>query len=307
MHSDDQAPHKARGRWGTAVERDVRQNELGDFLKARRAELNPADVGLPSQGTGRRVPGLRREEVAQLAVISPDYYTRLEQGRMKASEPVLADLARVLRLDEDQRAYLFGLAGKNVARPRRRARQLVQPQLQRLLDDLPTTPAFVIGRRTDILGWNRMGAALITDFGQIPEQHRTFIQLLFTDPAMRALYADWEGVTRLAIAQLRMDSLEYPGDPKLAAIVGELSVRDPLFRQWWAAHDVASRGTGVKKLHHPVVGDLTLDWDTLTCAIDPDQQIIVWTAEAGTPSYDALRLLGSWAADQPHLAPHHAR
>jgi transcriptional regulator with XRE-family HTH domain len=283
------------------MQRDVRLNELGDFLKARRAELNPEDVGLPTSASGRRVPGLRREEVARLALISPDYYTRLEQGRMKASEPVLTELARVLCLDDDQRAYLFALAGKSTPRPRRSARQKVQPQLQRLLDDLPTTPAFVIGRRTDILGWNRMGAALITDFGQIPDKDCTYIRLLFSDPAMRRLYVDWEGVTRLAIAQLRMDSVKYPGDPKLAAIVGELSVQDPLFRRWWADHDVASRGTGVKKLHHPVVGDLTLDWDTLTCATDPDQQIIVWTAEPGTPSHDGLRLLASWAADQPHL------
>jgi transcriptional regulator with XRE-family HTH domain len=234
-------------------------------------------------------------------MISPDYYTRLEQGRMRASEPVLAELARVLRLDEDQRTYLFGLAGKDFTRSHRQTRQKVQPQLQRLLDDLTTTPAFVIGRRTDILGWNRMGAALITDFGQIPEKQRTFIRLLFTDPAMRRLYDDWEGVTRLALAQLRMDSVKYPGDPRLAAIVGELSVLDPLFRQWWATHDVATRGTGVKKLHHPIVADLTLDWDTLTCATDPDQQIIVWTAQPGSRSHDGLRLLASWAADQSHL------
>jgi len=277
-------------------------NDLGKFLRSRRAVITPADVGLPDFGTKRKVPGLRREEVAQLALISPDYYTRLEQGRIAASAPVLDDLARVLMLDQDQRAYLFELAGRSLPRSRRRGRQSLQPQLQRLLDDLSTTPAFVIGRRTDILGWNRMGAALITDFGLIAEKQRTFIRLLFTDARMRSLYADWEGVARLAIAQLRMDSAKYPNDPTLAAIVGELSVTDGQFRTWWAAHDVAARGTGVKTLHHPAVGDLTLDWDTLTCATDPDQQIIVWTAPVGSPSHDGLRLLSSWAADQPQLA-----
>ncbi|SHN39500.1 helix-turn-helix transcriptional regulator [Cryptosporangium aurantiacum] len=285
--------------------RDTNLNELGEFLRARRAEVSPADAGLPDGGKGRRVAGLRREEVAVLSAISTDYYTRIEQGRIQASEPVLAEIARVLRLDEDQREYLYELAGKQTRRPRRLTRQRVDPQLQRLLDDLPTTPAFVIGRRTDILAWNAMGAALITDFGKIPEKHRTFIRLLFTDPAMRRLYADWEGITRLAIAQLRMHSVHHPDDPRLAALVGELSVADPQFRQWWASHQVAARGTGVKHLHHPVVGDLTLDWNTLTCATDPDQQIIVWTAEAGSPSHDGLRLLASWAADAARATAEH--
>jgi transcriptional regulator with XRE-family HTH domain len=280
-----------------------KMNELGEFLKARRAGLTPAEVGLPDLGQPRRVPGLRREEVAQLAAISTDYYVRLEQGRMQASAAVWDEIARVLRLDDDQRAYLFGLAGKQSRAPRKPARQKVQPQLQRLLDELATAPAFVIGRRTDILAWNAIGAALITDFGRIPEKERMFIRLLFTDPAMRTLYADWEGVTRLAIAQLRMESSRYPDDERLAAIVSELSATDAQFRQWWAAHDVATRGTGVKKLHHPVVGDLTLDWSAFACPPDPDQQIIVWTAPVGSPTHDGLRLLASWAANAHHSAP----
>jgi transcriptional regulator with XRE-family HTH domain len=276
--------------------------ELGAFLKARRAELGPAEVGLPDGGARRRVTGLRREEVALLAAISTDYYTRLEQGRIPASAPVLAELAQVLRLDDDQRAYLFELAGKDAARPRRPVRQKIQPQLQHMLDDLTTTPAFVIGRRTQILGWNAMAAALFTDFAQIPEKQRTFVRLLFTDPAMRTLYGNWEEVARLAIAQLRMDSARYPTDPQLAALVGELSVQDEQFRQWWAARHVAVRDSGVKKLHHPVVGELTLDWNTLACATDPDQQIIVWTAEPGTPTHDSLRMLASWIAEPSRSA-----
>ncbi|MFD4598172.1 helix-turn-helix domain-containing protein [Streptomyces sp. NPDC058464] len=279
------------------MSRDPHLNELGEFLKARRAELSPAELGLPDSGQQRRVPGLRREEVAVLAVVSTDYYTRIEQGRLQPSAPLLAELARVLRLNDDQRAYLFELAGKTLP-PRTGERQQVNPQVQRMLDDLTTTPAFVIGRRTEVVGWNRSAAALFADFGQIPEPDRLYVRLLITDPAMRRLYADWDEVTRLAIAQLRMENARYPDDPRLTALVGELSARDAQFKQWWAAHDVALRTAGTKRLRHPVVGDLTLDWHTLACTTDPDQHIIVWTAPPDSPSHDGLRLLASWAADQ---------
>jgi transcriptional regulator with XRE-family HTH domain len=282
------------------MKRDVHRNDLGEFLKARRAELTPATVGLPDGGS-RRVAGLRREEVAVLAAISTDYYSRLEQGRMPASPAVLASLAQVLRLDDDQRDYLYELAAKDEYRPPRRApRPKVQAQLQRMLDDMAHTPAFVIGPRTEVVAWNAMGAALVTDFAKIPGAHRYYIRMLFADPAMRELYADWEGVTRLAIAQLRMHNANNPGDPKLAELVGELSLHEARFRQWWADHHVATRGTGTKHLRHPVVGDLHLDWNALTWAADPDLQIIVWTAEPGSPTHDALRLLASWAADPAH-------
>ncbi|KRD09295.1 MULTISPECIES: helix-turn-helix domain-containing protein [unclassified Streptomyces] len=280
------------------MNRDPHLNELGEFLKARRAELSPSEVGLRA-GERRRVSGLRREEVALLAAISTEYYTRIEQGRLQASAPLLDELAKTLRLNDDQRAYLFDLAAKERVRPSAsRERQQVDTQLQRMLDDLTASPAFVIGRRTDILGWNQLAAALWTDFGRYPEQERVFVRLLFTEPWMRTLYADWDEVTRLAIAQLRMESARYPDDQRLAALVEELSARDTQFRQWWTEHDVAMRGKGVKKLHHPVVGELTLDWNTLTCGTDPDQHIIVWNAEPATPSHDGLRLLASWAADQ---------
>ncbi|MFE4367617.1 helix-turn-helix domain-containing protein [Streptomyces sp. NPDC056835] len=284
------------------MNRDAHLNELGEFLRARRAELSPRTVGLPDSGTPRRVPGLRREEVAQLATISTDFYTRLEQGRIQASASVLAALARVLYLNDDQRDYLFGLAGKGQNRPRRRTLQKVQPQLRRLLDDLTATPAIVLGRRMDILAWNALAAALVTDFGRIPEKRRNYVRLVFTDPAMRTLYCDWETVARTCAAQLRMEAAKYPDDPRLTALVGELSVQDPQFRQWWAAHQVATLSVGTKALHHPVAGDLILDWDTLTASTDPDQQLVIWTAEAGTPSHDGLRILASWAADHPKAA-----
>ncbi|MEH0638766.1 helix-turn-helix domain-containing protein [Streptomyces bottropensis] len=280
------------------MNRNPHLNELGEFLKARRAELTPSEVGLRG-GPRRRVKGLRREEVALLAAISTEYYTRIEQGRLQASAPLLDEIAQVLRLNDAQRTYLFDLAAKERVRPAAyRERQQVDPQLQRMLDDLGASPAFVIGRCTDILGWNQLAAALWTDFGRYPEPERVFVRLLFTEPWMRTLYADWEEVTRLAIAQLRMESARYPDDQPLTALVEDLSARDPQFRQWWTEHDVAMRGNGVKKLRHAVVGELTLDWNTLTCGTDPDQHIIVWNAEPGTPSHDGLRLLASWYADQ---------
>jgi transcriptional regulator with XRE-family HTH domain len=280
-----------RDNFGVIIQ--TRWRELGDFLRARRAELRPEDYGLAVAGSVRRVPGLRREEIAKVATISTEYYTRLEQGRLPASAPVLADLARVMRLNADHRAYLFELAGKVIPDPERPPRQRVQAPLQRTLDDLATTPAFVLGRRTEIIGWNALGAALITDFGAIPEPERNFIRLLFTDPAMRQLYADWPGVVELAIAQLRMDSARYPDDPVLAALVEELGDRDPEFTRMWTTHKVASRGTGSKVLHHPRVGDLSLDWEILSSAKDPDQLIVIWTAESGTPSHDRLQKLAA--------------
>ena len=278
--------------------RDPNRNDLGEFLKARRGELTPDEVGLPPGGHARRVAGLRREEVALLAAISTDYYTRLEQGRIQASPSVVAALAQALRLDEDQRAYLQELTSRESQRPRHRPiRSRVQPQLQRMLDDMAHTPAFVIGPRTEVVAWNAMGAALITDFGKIPEEQRHYIRMLFTDPALRELYADWEGVTRLAIAQMRMHNSANPGDPYLTALVDELSAQHAQFRLWWGAHQVATRGTGTKRLHHRIVGDLTLDWNAITWAADPNLQIIVWTAEPGTPSHDGLRLLAAWTAE----------
>ncbi|MFF7650688.1 helix-turn-helix domain-containing protein [Streptomyces sp. NPDC007983] len=276
-------------------------SELGDFLKARRGELSPTTAGLPDDGR-RRVPGLRREEVALLASISPDYYTRLEQGRRQASEPVLDALARALRLSEDERAYLFELSGKDAGRPRRRPAQRVQPQLRRLLDDLTNTPALVLGRCTDVLAWNPLAAALFTDFALLPEDRRNFVRLVFCDPAVRALYTDWDYMARACVAQLRMEAARDPANPRLTMLVGELSVRDRDFRAWWGDHRVAVRTAGTKALRHPMVGELALDWSTLTDTADPDQHLITLTAAPGTPSHDGLRLLGAVTAE-PFASP----
>ncbi|AWW43027.1 MULTISPECIES: helix-turn-helix domain-containing protein [Streptomyces] len=281
---------------------NAQRNELGDFLKARRAELRPQSVGLPDGDRPRRVPGLRREEVAHLASISTDYYTRLEQGSLPASAHVLAALSHALRLDEDQRSYLYGLAGKSVARPRRRSAQRVRPQWQRLLDQLTESPAMVLGRYMDVLAWNSLAAALITDFSAIPVNQRNYVRLAFLDPTVRNLFDDWETTARTCVAFLRMEAAHSPTDSRLAALVGELSVQDADFRQWWASHDVASKTSGTKLLHHPVAGDLTVDWEILTSAGDPEQQLMVMTADPGSTAHRALSSLISGSAPGPSAA-----
>jgi transcriptional regulator with XRE-family HTH domain len=274
--------------------RDHEQNKLGAFLRARRSELSPSDVDLPEGGRQRRVAGLRREEVAQLAAISTDYYTRLEQGRIGPSAPVLASLARVLQLDDDQRTYMYELAG-TPAKSRRRAPQKVKPYLQRLLDRIDA-PAIVMTPTHDILAWNPLAAALMVDFAEIPERERNFMRLLFTDPRMRSLYPEWEELARSVVSYIRMEAARKPDDPRLAELVGDLSIRDAQFRQWWAGTHVAVKRRGSRTYDHPVVGQVTLEWDALTSDAEPDQQLIVFTPEPGSRSEAALHELKDWAA-----------
>jgi len=267
-------------------------DELGAFLKARRAQLTPREAGLPETRSRRKVAGLRREEVAQLAAISVDYYTRLEQGRVQASASALATLSRALRLDDDQQAYLYELAGKTGARPhRRRAAQTVRPAMQRLLDQLTQTPAIVLGRRMDILAWNPIAAALYTDFAQVPAAQRNYVRLLFTNPVFRGMHQQWNHDARDAVAALRMEAAKDPDNPELAQLVGELSVQDPDFRTWWAEHHVNSASYGTKHYQHHTVGDLTLDCDTWNSPDGSGQRLMVLTAEPGSPSHDALLIL----------------
>jgi transcriptional regulator with XRE-family HTH domain len=274
--------------------------ELGAFLKARRAELAPRAVGLPEGESHRRVPGLRREEVATLAAISVDYYTRLEQGRAPASASVLATLASALRLDGDQQAYLYEVAGKADARPRRRrSRQTPRPAMTRLLDQLAGTPALVLGKRMDVLAWNSAAGALFTDFGAIPSGRRNYVRLLFTDPAVRSLHQEWEHDARDAVAALRMEAASDTDDPDLALLVGELAVLDPDFRTWWAERRVNSATYGTKHYRHRLVGELTLDCDTWSSPDGSGQRLMILTAEPGTASEEALRILSSWAAVDP--------
>ncbi|MFE4453274.1 helix-turn-helix domain-containing protein [Streptomyces sp. NPDC056796] len=277
----------------------VSEAHLGAFLRSRRAQLTPRECGLPETGSARRVAGLRREEVAGLAAISVDYYTRLEQGRVRASAPVLATLARALRLDDDQQAYLYELAGRGDSRPRRRTAQRTRPAMLRLLGQLPHTPALVLGRRLDVLAWNAAASALYTDFSAVRPERRNYLRLLFTDPAIRHLHRDWRHDARDAVAALRMEAAADPDDPALAGLVGELTIRDEDFRTWWAEHHVNGATHGTKHYRHHLVGDLTLDCDTWGSPDGSGQRLMVLTAPPGSPSHDALRILTSWTTAEP--------
>jgi hypothetical protein len=199
-------------------------------------------------------------------------------------------------MDEDQQEYLYQLAGKSPLKPKRQRPQRVTPSMSRLLSQLSDAPAMILGRRLDILAWNAEAAALYTDFEQVPVKHRNYVRLLFTDPVMRALHADWEIAARTAVASLRMEAARYAGDPRLTTLVGDLSVNDPDFRTWWAAHQVTTAGSATKHYRHAVVGELTLDCDTWISPEDPDQRIMILSAQPGTPSHERLQILRSWTA-----------
>ncbi|QFZ16869.1 helix-turn-helix transcriptional regulator [Saccharothrix syringae] len=268
-------------------------HDLGEFLRSRRARVRPDDVGLPVGGR-RRVPGLRREELAMLAGVSVDYYMRLEQGRTPAvSDSVLDAVARVLRLDETERAHL-----RNLVRPtptRRPAPQRVRPGLLRLLDMVGDVPAFVMGRRSDILASNALADA-VYGFGGLSAEERNAARHTFLRPEARTFYRDWPSVAADMVAFLRLDAGRYPDDARLAALVGELSVKDETFRKLWAQHKVLEKTHGTKQLHHPLVGDLDLDYEALRPGGDPDLTLNVYTARAGSPSEERLKLLASWNA-----------
>jgi transcriptional regulator with XRE-family HTH domain len=282
--------------------------ELKEFLRSRRARILPEDVGMPAVGGSRRVPGLRREELAQLAGVSVDYYIRLEQGRTaNPSEAVLDAVARVLHLDDTERAHLFDLA-KPAPRARRRAArrpQRVSTSSYQLLEnlDLAACPAFILGRRMDVLAINRMGRALINDFNALPAGQRNKARFMFLDENARSLYPDWDKVAPEYAAILRLDAGRHPDDPELSALVGELSVKSDQFRRWWADHQVLIRTSGQKRYHHPVVGDLTIDYQALTLPDDPDQTLFIYTTKPGTPSYEALQLLAHWTQETTTPAP----
>jgi transcriptional regulator with XRE-family HTH domain len=278
---------------GTLQGMDPR-SELGAFLRSRRARLRPEDVGLPDFGR-RRVPGLRREELAQLAGVSADYYVRLEQGRdIHPSEGVLDAIARALRLDDAERAHLHRLVKPGPRIRRGAPAQRVRPGVQHLLDAMERTPAFVVGRRMDVLAWNRMAAALMSDFAELPRERRNMLRHVFLDPASHELYPDWEVVAEETVAYLRLATGIDPDDADLAALVGELTLNSGVFAQLWTRHDVREKTHGSKRFAHPLVGPMTLEYETLTLP-DPGQVLVTYTAEPGSRSAEALDLLGSLA------------
>jgi transcriptional regulator with XRE-family HTH domain len=284
--------------------------QLGDYLRACRARINAEDVGLPSVGR-RRVPGLRREELASLAAISVDYIVRLEQGRVKSASPaILLALAEALRLQPDEKEYLLRVAAEDSA-DSQRIRQAAPPRrpissaTHVLLANLVNVPALVLGRRMDILAWNQLGAALFIDFAELPPRQRNHIWLTFLNPRVRGMYEDWAKVAQECVAYLRMDAARYPDDPELAQLVGELSLKDDDFGSWWSDHRVRAQRQGRKRFHHRVAGRLDLDFQVLDVRGGTDQSLLVYTAEPGSASAEALTFLTAWATDQGSAAPTH--
>ncbi|MCX5526184.1 MULTISPECIES: helix-turn-helix domain-containing protein [Streptomyces] len=280
-----------------------RRAELSEFLRTRRARLKPEDVGMPDFGRHRRVPGLRREELAQLAGVSVAYYTRLEQGNGRnVSAEVLDSIARALRLTDAEHAHLTHLAKpkQHKKKPAARAQQ-VRPALRQLLDLMDGVPAYIVGRRAEILAWNRMAAAVFGDWGELPVAERNWARLVFLRPDYHDLFVDWEQKAIDIVCTLRMDAGCYPDDPRLSALVGELSVKSEDFRRLWATHDVKDKAYGVKLLHHPLVGELSLNFEGFRLLGETEQTMVSYHADPDSPSADALRLLASWGADKGRL------
>jgi transcriptional regulator with XRE-family HTH domain len=275
------------------------RTELSEFLRTRRARLKPPDVGLPEHGRRRRVPGLRREELAQLAGVSVAYYTRLEQGNSRSvSVEVLDAISEALNLSDAEHAHLLHLA-KPKQQKRRPApqRQQVRPALLELLTAIEDLPAYVWGRRTDVLAWNRTASALFGDWAARTPQDRNWARITFLDPAARRLFLDWEAKASDVVGHLRLDAGQHADDPLLAELIGELSMRSEDFRALWAAHDVKRKSHGSMRLMHPLAGALTLHYETFTLPGDQEQSLATYHAQPGSASEQALRLLASWGAD----------
>ncbi|MFD8247662.1 helix-turn-helix transcriptional regulator [Nocardia sp. NPDC059691] len=274
-------------------------NRLGAFLRARRELVRPEDFGLPGGGQ-RRVAGLRREEIALLAGVSADYYVRLEQGRDRhPSEQVIASLARVFALDEEGTAHLRELARPTARRPRAPRRpERVAPGLLRLMNAWPHTPALVLGRYLDVLAANPLAAAV--NSCSVPGVNQ--VRMVFLDPEARDVYLDWPTIAADTVASLRATAGADLDDPRLTELVGELSLKSEEFRRLWARHDVRAKTGGVKEFRNPMVGDLTLSYETFSVNGAPGQILIAYHAEPGSPSERSLALLGSLIADNPGAA-----
>jgi transcriptional regulator with XRE-family HTH domain len=276
----------------------AKNGELQQFLRIRRARVQPGDVGIESSGQ-RRVPGLRREEVAMLAGVSLDYYARLEQGRdLQPSDQVLDAIARALRLAEVERMYLHNLVRSTLAVPV--PGDLRVPPVdagERLMLDSLDLPALVVDFRGDIHAMNRLGRAMMVGLEVLPSAAGNHARWLFLEPATRALLVDWEMVARSTVAVLRDSAGRHPRDTALHSLIGELAVASPEFRTWWADHDVDARCRGAKRFDHPVVGALVVHIETLQLH-DGERWLYAYAVEPGSRSAEALQLLGTWAATQ---------
>lgn len=272
--------------------------DIAEFLTTRRAKVTPDQVGLPTYGP-RRVPGLRREEVASLAGVSVDYYKRLERGNASGvSDGVLEALAEALRLDDAKRAHLHDLArAANPVAPRRRraAQHKVRPVVQQIVDAM-SAPAIVRNTRVDYLYANALGRALYQPLFDSPQQPANSARFVFLDPAAQEFYPEWERNAKDLVGHLRAEAGRHPHDKELSSLVGELTTRSPQFATWWAAHNVRYHQTGRKRLNHPVVGELELSYEVMELAADTGLNVSVYTADSGSRSAEALNLLASWTA-----------
>ena len=276
------------------------RDEVKAFLSSRRAKITPEQAGLSSYGRSRRVPGLRRSEVADLAGVSVEYYAQLERGNLAGvSESVLDALARALQLDEAEREHLGDLA--RAAGPARRSRrqppaQQIRPGVARMLNGMTDVPAFVENGRLDVLATNPLGQALYAPAFADPARPANLARFNFLNPYARTFWSKWERAADDTVAMLRTEAGRDPFDKGLTDLVGELSTRSDEFRVRWAAHDVSLHRTGLKHIQHPVVGELHLSYEVMELSADPGLALVVFTAEEGSPDDDALRLLASWAA-----------
>ncbi len=256
----------------------VIDEELGAFLRHRRSLRQPQDVGLPTGGR-RRVPGLRREELAIVAGVSPDHYQRIEQGRVRPSPQVVDALATALALDNVERAHLHDLAGRGTAARSHSPTSTRSPSAQRryqALADNFNGPAYVLDHRRDLIAWNRLAAALHVDFATVPSRDRNMIWLILTDPVMRELYPDWQTAARTQVGLLRRASARFPEDRRIHDLIGRLSVRSPEFERWWRLREVSEGTTGAKELRHPVAGLLRLDYHVLHPASAPGIEVFTY-------------------------------
>lgn len=281
----------------------MNHDEARDFLSSRRARITPEQAGVETFGTRRRVTGLRREEVARLAGVSIDYYTRLERGNLQGvSDSVLDAIGRALQLDPAEQEHLRDLSQHQNETPRRAGRVVpvaaVRPELQYLLDVVTDAPAMIINNRQDIVAANALGFAMHSDLVAAPARPMNFSRFIFLDPQARNFYQDWQRAAHTNVAILRREAGRTPNDKDLAALIGELSMRSDDFRGLWAAHDVRRHYAGVKSFRHSVVGPLELHFQTLELAEDPGLSLTIYPATPGSPTADALRMLASWAATE---------
>jgi transcriptional regulator with XRE-family HTH domain len=277
--------------------------DLGEFLRTCRASTTPETAGVarPDAAAGRRVRGLRREEVAQLAGVSVDYYTRLEQGRHSTpSDTVVDALARVFQLEPAGRAHLANLARPARRRAKQKPAQRVRPAMQQMIASMTEHPALILGRRTDVLAANPLACALLTDWARLPARERNYTRWIFLDPDARAVFLDWPSVAAEVAGTLRLYAGRNPDDTRLSELVGELTIKSPEFRKWWNSHTVHERTHGTKRMAHPAVGPITLRYEALGMPGDEDQTLFLYTSDPGSPSSDNLRLLGLWTGSDRH-------